>query len=194
MKLSNAQAARSTVTRELLRRARAGESQAMGRLFARYLPKLRRWAHRRVPQWARSAADTADYVQETVLHTMQNLDRFRPEGEGALLGYLRQALMNRVRDQFRRAARRPACSELSDRMADVGASPLELTIDRDDERRYRTALMQLKRLDRIAIVARIELGYNYEQLALVLKKPTSEAARLAVRRALVKLSAAMRHA
>jgi RNA polymerase sigma factor (sigma-70 family) len=194
MKLNNADPGRSTVSGELLRRARAGETQAMGRLFARYLPKLRRWAHRRVPQWARNAADTADYVQETVLHTMQNLNRFQPEGDGALLGYLRQALMNRVRDQFRRAARRPLGVELSDRLPHAGASPLDLTIDRDDERRYRAALRQLNRVDRIAIVARIELGYSYEQLALTLNKPTAEAARLAVRRALVKLSTAMRHA
>jgi RNA polymerase sigma factor (sigma-70 family) len=194
MKLSKAEAARSTVSRELLRRARAGETQAMGRLFARYLPTLRRWAHQRVPQWARNAADTADYVQETVLHTMQNLNRFQPEGDGALLGYLRQALMNRVRDQFRRAARRPLSSELSEQLPHTGASPLDVVIDRDDERRYRAALRQLSRVDRVAIVARIELGYSYDQLALTLNKPTSEAARLAVRRALVKLSTAMRHA
>lgn len=194
MKLSHTDPAESTVSRELLRRARAGESQAMGRLFARYLPTLRRWAHRRVPQWARNAADTADFVQDTVLRTMQNLDRFRPMGDGALLGYLRRALMNRVRDQFRLAVRRPPAVELPDRLPHTGASPLDLTIDHDDERRYRLALRQLNRLDRIAIVARIELGYTYEQLALTLNKPTSEAARLAVRRALVKLSAAMRHA
>lgn len=194
MKVSNADGGRSTVTLELLRKARAGESQAMGRLFARYLPKLNRWAHRRVPQWARNAADTADYVQDTVLHTMRNLDRFRHRGEGALLGYLRQALMNRVRDQFRRAARRPVHSEMSERLMHAGASPLDVTIARDDERRYRVALQRLSRVDRVAIVARIELGYTYEQLALTLNKPTSEAARLAVRRALVKLSDAMRHA
>ena len=37
----------------------------------------------------------------------------------------------------------------------------------------------------------MELGYSYEQLALVLKKPTPEAARLAVRRALLRLGEQM---
>lgn len=181
----------STATLKLLRRARAGESQALGRLFARYLPQLRRWAHRRVPLWARNAADTADYVQEAVLHTVKNLDHFEPQGEGALLAYLRQALQNRIRDQFRRAARRPAPAELADSYPDPGVMPLDAAIDRENEQRYRTALLKLRPADRSAIVARIELGFTYQQLALVLDKPTAEAARLAVRRALLRLGEEM---
>ena len=42
-----------------------------------------------------------------------------------------------------------------------------------------------------AIIGRLELGYSYEQLALVLRKPTPEAARLAVRRALGRLAERM---
>src|SRR5690242_15640138 len=88
---------------ELLRLARAGQSQALSRLFSRYLPQLQRWAHRRVPGWARNAVDTGDLVQDAMLDTFRNLDRFEPQREGALLGYLRRALLNRVRDQFRYA-------------------------------------------------------------------------------------------
>lgn len=73
---------------------------ALNRLFARYLPQLQRWAHSRVPHWARNAFDTGDIVQETRLHTFRNLHSFEPQREGALLGYLRRALLNRVRDQL----------------------------------------------------------------------------------------------
>jgi RNA polymerase sigma-70 factor (ECF subfamily) len=177
---------------ELLRQARAGQSQALDRLFARYLPQLRRWAHGRVPVWARNAADTGDLVQETVLHTIRNLDGFEPQREGALLGYLRASLLNRVRDRFRHAARHPAPERLNEALVDSGASPLELAIDREDRRRYRAALALLRTADRNAIVGRIELGYTYEQLALMLGKPTAESARLAVRRALVRLGNEMR--
>ena len=45
------------------------------RLFARYLPRLHRWAHGRVPTWARDGANTADFVQETVLHTRGDTER-----------------------------------------------------------------------------------------------------------------------
>ena len=176
---------------ELLQRARAGDDGALDRLFARYVPRLHRWAHRRVPLWARSAADTADYVQETVLHTLRHLGTFEPQRDGALLGYLRRSLVNRVRDQFRHAARHPAPSELNDGMADGGTSPLDLAIREEDRERYQAGLKRLRRADRKAIVASIELGYTYDQIALVLDKPSAEAARMAVRRALVRLGEEM---
>ena len=90
------------------------------------------------------------------------------------------------------AARHPAPERLNEALVDSGASPLELAIDREDRRRYRAALALLRAADRDAIVARIELGYTYEQLALMLAKPTAESARLAVRRALVRLGNEMR--
>lgn len=176
---------------ELLSRARAGDARALDRLFARYVPRLYRWAHRRVPLSARNAADTADYVQETVLHTLRRLDTFEPRHEGALLGYLRRALSNRVRDQFRHTARHPAPVELDDRIPDGGRSPLDLAIGAEDRERYQNGLKRLRRADRQAIVASIELGYSYEQLAILLDKPSAEAARVAVRRALIRLGQVM---
>ena len=63
---------------ELLRRARAGETHALSQLFARYLPQLHRWAHKRVPPWARNAVDTGDLVQDALLQTFRNLESFEP--------------------------------------------------------------------------------------------------------------------
>ncbi len=179
---------------ELLRRARVGDEGALDQLFARYVPRLHRWAHRRVPVWARNAADTADYVQETVLHTLRHLGTFEPQREGALLGYLRRSLVNRMRDQFRHAARHPAPLELDERFEDGAASPLDQAIGTQDRARYQAALKGLRSADRKAIVASIELGYTYEQIALVLGKPSAEAARVAVRRALVRLGEEMSRA
>ncbi len=184
----------SNVSRELLRRAQAGDSQALNRLFGRYVPPLVKFAHRRVPTWARSAMDTGDLVQETILQAFRRLKFFEPRRDGALLGYLRRSLLNRIRDQFRRAKRHPAAVELSETTADAGASPLELTISQEERSRYTAGLAKLRPADREAIVGRLELGYSYEQLALVLRKSTPEAARLAVRRALVKLGEQMRQA
>ena len=181
----------SNVSRELLRRAQAGDSQALNRLFVRYMPPLLRFAHRRVPSWARSAVDTGDLVQETILQAFRRLKFFEPRRDGALLGYLRRSLLNRIRDQFRRAKRHPAAVELDEATADGGASPLELTITEEERTRYTDGLSKLRPADREAIVGRLELGYSYEQLALVLRKPTPEAARLAVRRALLKLGEQM---
>ncbi|MEQ1757378.1 MAG: sigma-70 family RNA polymerase sigma factor [Vicinamibacterales bacterium] len=181
----------SNISLELLRQAQAGDTQAVNRLFGRYMPPLLRFAHRRVPTWARGGMDTGDFVQDTVLQAFKRLKFFEPRQDGALLGYLRRALLNRIRDQFRRAARRPAPQELDESTADSGASPLQETITKEDRARYIAGLAKLKPADREAIVGRVELGYSYEQLALVLKKPTPEAARLAVRRALLRLGEQM---
>jgi RNA polymerase sigma factor (sigma-70 family) len=177
---------------ELFRRARAGDSQALNRLFARYLPQLRRFAQHRVPGWARNGVDTGDLVQETFLRTIRHLRVLEPRGDGALFRYLRRALLNRIRNQFRFGSRHPAPVEIDDTYVDSRPSPLDIAIDRDDRQRYAAALQQMRSLDRDAIVGRIELGYSYEQLALVLNKPTAEAARLAVRRALLRLGELMR--
>jgi RNA polymerase sigma-70 factor (ECF subfamily) len=176
---------------ELLRRAQAGESRALDDLFRRYLPRLHRWARRRVPPWARNGMDTEDFVQDTVLHAFGHVGGFEPRRDGALIGYLRRALVNRIRDQFRSAARHPAASPLDEQHPDGSDSPLDMTIGREERERYERGLARLRPADRHAIVARLDLGYSYEQLALVLEKPTPEAARLAVRRALLRLAEEM---
>ena len=63
----------------LLDRARAGDNQALDRLFERYLPRLQRWARGRLPVWARDLADTHDLVQDTLLRTFKRIDGFDTE-------------------------------------------------------------------------------------------------------------------
>jgi len=54
--------------------------------------------------------------------------------------------------------------------------------------RYARALGRLRPIDLEAVVSRLELGHSYEQVALVLGKPSADAARVAVNRALVRLT------
>ena len=57
----------------------------------------------RLPRWARDTADTQDLVQETLFQTFKKIEKFEARGEGALFAYLRQAILNRIRDELRRA-------------------------------------------------------------------------------------------
>ena len=93
-------------TLDLLARVHGGDPAAMGELIARYLPGLRRWTSGRLPAWARKASDTDDLVQETLIKAFQKLGDFDYRGEGALLAYLRQAILNRIRSEIRSARRR----------------------------------------------------------------------------------------
>jgi RNA polymerase sigma-70 factor (ECF subfamily) len=180
-------------TIDLLARAKQGEEGAVEQLFERCLPALRRWARGRLPHYARDLADTQDVVQEAVLSTLHRLDTFESRHQGALQAYLRQAVVNRIRDEIRRVGRRPLATELDDQQADVAPSPLEHAIGREGLDRYETALQKLRPADREAIVARMELQQSYEEVAVALGKPNANAARVAVTRALAKLVHEMEH-
>jgi RNA polymerase sigma factor (sigma-70 family) len=175
-------------TVRLLERARDGDREALNDLFARHIPALRRWASGRLPRWVRDLTDTHDLVQETVLQTFKRVDTFEPRGEGALQAYLRQALMNRIRNEFRRAGRRPAPEELDEQIPSDGTSPVEAAIRHEQLERYEAALSRLSEKERELIVARVELGQTYEEMAQALGKPSWNAARMATARALVRLA------
>ena len=178
-------------TSTLLERARAGDAAAVDQLFATCVPILRRWARGRLPAWARDLADTEDVVQEAVLQTFKHIETFDARGEGALQAYLRQAVMNRIRDHIRRVGRRPVATELDSQHEDDSPSPLEHAVGREAVERYEQALARLTDVDRELIVASVELGYSFEELAAATGRASSDAARKAARRALVKLAEEM---
>lgn len=176
-------------TFDLLARARSGDERALEPLFARYLPRLRRWASGRLPRWARDAGDTQDLVQETLIAVFRNVERFEPKREGAFQAYLRQALMNRIRNAVRDRSRRPDGTAIDEALPSEDESPLERTIGLERLARYEAALARLRSIDREAIVARVEMGCSYQEMAAMLDLPSADAARKAAQRALVRLAA-----
>jgi RNA polymerase sigma-70 factor, ECF subfamily len=181
-------------TFQLIARARAGDHEALERLFARHLKPLQRWASGRLPKWARDLADTDDLVQETLAQTFKRIEDFEPRRVGALQAYLRQAVLNRIRNELRRKGRQPHATDLDGIEVESVESPLEQAIGREAVERYEAALQRLTSEEREAIIARVEMGYSYEELAEALGKPTAEAARKAARRALVRLAEEMKRA
>lgn len=179
-------------TFNLIELARRGDQDALERLFAQHLEPLQRWAQGRLPRWARDLADTDDLVQDALTQTFKRLDGFEIRGVGALRAYLRQAVTNRIRDELRRKGRHPAVTDLDGLEVDESESPLEQAIGREAVERYERGLQRLTAEEREMIIARVEQGYSYEELAEALGKPTSEAARKAARRALLRLAAEMK--
>ena len=179
-------------TFHLIARARAGDQDALEQLFQRHLTSLQRWASGRLPRWARDLADTDDLVQDTLSQTFKRIESFEPRRVGALQAYLRQAVLNRIRDELRRKGRRPNLTDLDGLELDTAMSPLEQAIGHEAVDRYERALDRLQPEEREAIIARVELGYSYEELAAALGKPTAEAARKAAQRALVRLAEEMK--
>lgn len=129
-----------------------------------------------------------------MLQTFRRIDRIDVAHEGALQAYLRQAVMNRIRDQCRRAARQPnarAAAPDAD-LPTMETSPLEAAIGVEAVERYERALAALKPDDRAAIILRVEMDCTNEEIAAALDRPSPNAARMAVERALVRLADRMR--
>jgi RNA polymerase sigma-70 factor (ECF subfamily) len=179
-------------TLELLNRARDGDRGAVDLLVERCLPPLRRWAHGRLPQFARDRLDTNDLVQEAVRRVLNKLDRFDARHVGALQAYLRQAVRNQICDEIRRVRRRSVAVELTDIFEDEQPSALEVLIARENVELYEAAMKRLTSTDRELIVARFEMGHDFEAIAVATGRPTAAAARMAVTRAISRLADELR--
>src|SRR5512134_2389113 len=129
---------------DLLVRAQDGDEIARNELCARYLPRLRRWAHGRLPVWAREHLDTEDIVQDTLLNSVRQLDGFSPNHERAFCAYVCEVLRNRLRDALRRAARRPTSEAIPDDEPATDPSPLEIAVGRQTLGHYEAALQRLR--------------------------------------------------
>ena len=174
-------------TIELVVRAREGDRIAVEALLQRSIPSLRRFAHGRLPAAARGSLDTGDLVQETVLHVLRRLDTFEPRHVGAMQAYLRQSVINRIRDEVRRIGRHPAPAELPQDLAADIPSPLEEAVRSEAYERYRSVLVTLSPRDRQMVVARIEAQWSLGEIAQRFNMRTVDGARMAVTRALRRL-------
>ena len=142
------QAGAANTTIKLLERARNGDQGALDQVFTREIPRLARWARGRLPRWARSGLDTDDLVQETVVQTLKRIDVFGYRADGALQAYLRQAIMNRIRNEIRRGSRHPSDQMLESGIQGSELSPLEALIGKETVETYDTAMDRLEPSER----------------------------------------------
>ena len=178
-------------TFELVEQARRGNQDAWEVLVARYRGPLKRFAQARLSQQGQGFVDTDDVVQEVTISVFRRLHRIELRFPGALLAYLRRSVANRVADEHRRTMRQGLAASLPEDLQDPRQSPLDFTMDNEKLRLYRTALRTLAPDDQMAIVLRLERGASYDDIAARLGKPTGNAARVAVARAMYKLAKRM---
>lgn len=178
-------------TASLLVRVRRGDDGARNQLIGRYLPAFQRWAHGRLPSYARDLAETDDLVQVTLMSALDHIEGFEPRREGAFLAYLRQILMNKVRDEIRRVGRRPRKETVPEDLAGDVPSPLDQAISEETLEAYERSLAGLPVKVREAVFLRIEFGLTYEQIAEAVESPSANATRMMISRGLVRMAEAM---
>ena len=171
----------TTIT--LVARARQGDRAALESIAGRYQSALARFAHGRVPAHARGLVDTCDVVQSAIMNTLTRLDSIDVTPTGSLLAYLRRAVLNLVRDQIRRAQRRPTAGAFPADLVAGDRDPLDDVIGRETLERYEWALTRLPADQQEAFLMRMEMDCGYREIAEALGRPTAESARSLVRRA-----------
>ena len=122
---------------------------------------------------------------------LQKIEGFEVRGAGALQAYLRQAVLNRLRDELRRKGRAPV---LSTEKGSTSRPPARRSRTRSEARRSSatSGAGPAPPEEREAIIARVEMDYSYAELAEILGKPTPDAARKAAQRALLRLAEEMK--
>jgi RNA polymerase sigma-70 factor (ECF subfamily) len=176
----------------LLHRAQAGDDGARERLYRRLLPVMRRWARGQVPERARAHLDSDDLVQEVLTETLVTVQTLEPRRDHGLHVYLREALRNKIRDELRRIYRNPGqVEELSEALPADDPSPFDNAVNDEAHALYEAALEELPEAERVMIVARVEFGLSWRDIAELGEKPSEDAARMTVSRALVRIARSM---
>lgn len=165
-----------------------GRLRRAQRAILSLLPFVERWAHGRLPQRARRRMETGDLVQETLVSVLRQLGELDTADPEKLRNYLLLAIRNRVRDEIRRAERGEVRNGAVADGPDSAPSPLDDTIESEERRQYRAALVKLPESDRDLLIGRIELGLPFEELAAATGHSSAAAARMATKRASLRLA------
>jgi RNA polymerase sigma factor (sigma-70 family) len=179
-------------TATLVGRARAGDRAAQDELFRHFAPQIESFLHARLPPHARGLRDTQDLAQSVCLRAFRTLDRFEYRGVGSFWSYVRRIAMNCLVDATRRNDGGPSIPEQSSQApVDSERGPIEQAARAEEHDAYEKALGALPEKVREAVTMRLELGAEYALIASECGYPSPDAAKMAIRRAIVQLGDSM---
>lgn len=168
---------RTTAEDQFLERLRHGEAAAFERLVAEHSGDVYALLYRLTTD----AEEARDLTQETFLRAFQSISRFR--GDANLKTWIYRIAINQARNRWRWWRRRrrdvtisldatddrnerPLSARLTD---DDAADPEQETLAREREGHLRSALLDLKRPFREAVILRDVEGFSYEEIAETLQ-------------------------
>ena len=190
-------------TADLVKRAQAGDVDALNDLFARYHSQMVEIARRRIGPKLRRKEDPDDLAQTTFREATRDFKQYEYRGEGSLVRWLVHILQNKIRDkaEFYAAGKRNTSLEtaldapLDRRSSDSrGMEPEapDLSVTRQVQRdeRFdilRKALVQLSPEYRQAITLVFFQGLPLREAGQIMGGRTEDALRMLLRRAEAKL-------
>lgn len=189
------------LTLQLVRRAQAGDADALEPLFQRYYERVRRIVRARLGAQLRSRLDSGDIVQEVFVSALRGFDRFDMRDEAALIHWLSVLAENRIRDaadhfgaEKRGDGRVVPLAQSGDSgsvaidPATSGPGPAEHAARGEQLARLEAALDALPEDLREIVLLRDYAGMEWKDVAERVGRPSPDAARMAHGKALLRLA------
>lgn len=192
-----------------IRRAKAGDTEAIEHLMIAIYPSVRRMVHdeferryRTARPWLQSMFSTGDVVQNVALDVMHGLDGFHGITIDALRAYLFKAVTNQLVDAVRwhfagkRDVRRVTSNDSVDAkgLEGEGPSPSHFAVLHDEVACVTRILATLSDRDRRLIELRYRDTASFTEIARALSIPSADAARKAVQTARARLLVGIKRA
>ena len=114
-------------TRELVDRARRGDQEAVDRLFPRHM-RPRQWE--RADAWHRGRATSPTPTVSSSTPYFRRLGTLQTSNPRAFQAFLRQAVVNRLRNELRRKGRLPKAIDVDEKELDPSLLTLLAELDR----------------------------------------------------------------
>ena len=161
--------------RNLLRRARRGDHQALGQLIDRYRPYLLTVANEEGDSDLQAKLGASDVVQSACVDALQGFRNFRGRSSREMLNWLRQIVIFRlhgVRDEFQAGKRdiaaeapRHAGGHSFDHLQSPVTPPGEAVVRNEERESLECALADLPDQDRLIIEMRHKEGLAFAAIA-----------------------------
>ncbi len=189
-------------TLTLVRKAKAGEGDALNLLFERYVPRILRIVRMRIGAGLRGHMESMDVVQEVMIRAIKAFDQFEAKDEAAFLHWISKLVQNEIRDlaDYHKAEKRNADREvtttkestdnrsvLSQIPADSLYKPSFQVRLKEDVLQLEAALDQLPEKQREVIIMRQYEGMSFKDIREKLGC-SEDAARMQFARAMDRLT------
>ena len=185
---------------DLMRKAQAGDGEALNRLIARYYDRVRPIVRARLGGRLRRRVDSGDIIQQTFVAAFKCFDRFDVRDEASLIGWLAKIAERQIHDEHDRQSAGKRNPELEveidassgtfagNTIPDTLSDQPEAPVIRDEETRVlEDCLAELPELYRELLLLRDYAGHSWEDVAELTNRPSAAAARMMHAQARVEL-------
>jgi RNA polymerase sigma-70 factor (ECF subfamily) len=200
-----------TLTVDLVRRAQAGDSEALDRICARYWPRVLRIVRMTIGPGLRHQLESQDIVQQSWLEALKSFDRFEMREEGSLIRWLARVVERQIcaaadhAGAQKRGGGRPALTGagsstapgLGPTVEDAAPGPCDRVAEQEQLAQVDHCVRDLPELERELVLRRDYAGESWRAIAEALGLPSADAARMrhaAAKVLLVRSMLARRHA